>query len=51
MQQDNRTTSTRKNIRFNNDLLALIDKVRGDKAFGTWIQDLCKSKVKMKTAK
>ncbi len=51
MQQDNRATSTRKNIRFNNELLVMIDKARGNKAFGTWIQDLCKNKVKMKKAK
>ena len=44
MQQE-RTTSTRKNIRFNNELVALIEAAKGSTPFGTWVQDACKEKI------
>jgi len=42
---DNRTTSTRKIIRYNNELLALIEDVRGDETFSSWVQSACKEKL------
>ncbi len=40
--QDNRATSTRKNIRFDNELLAKIESKLGGKPFGTWVQEVCR---------
>lgn len=37
-----RQNSTRKIIRFNDELLALINDKRGSIPFGTWVQDVCK---------
>ena len=42
---DNRTTSTRKIIRYNNELLALIDEARGSESFSSWVQSACKKKL------
>lgn len=50
MQEDNkkveRSTSTRKNIRWNNELLKEIEQARGDQPFSVWVVDACKSKLK-----
>lgn len=50
MQEENkpveRTTSTRKNIRFNNDLLKSIESALGGQSFSAWVQDACKMKLK-----
>jgi len=46
--QTERSTSTRKNIRFNNELLSLIDASRGSQPFGSWVQEACKEKIKAK---
>jgi hypothetical protein len=43
--QDERTTSTRKNIRFSNELLSKIESKLDGKAFGTWVQETCASAV------
>jgi hypothetical protein len=37
-----RQNSTRKIIRFNDELLSLINDKRGSMPFGTWVQDVCK---------
>lgn len=44
-QSDSRTTSTRKNIRFDNELLALIDSDLNGAAFSAWVQDACNEKL------
>jgi|TARA_R110000737_G_scaffold48805_1_gene69387 hypothetical protein len=43
--QSNSNSSTRKNIRFENELLAKIDAARGSKPFGTWVQEVCSQAV------
>lgn len=48
-QSDNRTTSTRKNIRFDNDLLSLIDNSIIDISFSAWVQDACRFKLESVT--
>lgn len=37
----NSNSSTRKGIRFDNELLKAIDKERGKKPLGTWVQEVC----------
>jgi hypothetical protein len=44
--QSNSNSSTRKNIRFENELLAKIDNARGSKPFGTWVQEACSQSVR-----
>lgn len=44
--KSNSNSSTRKNIRFENELLTEIDKKRGDKPFGTWVQEVCAQAVR-----
>jgi len=44
-QSDTRTTSTRKNIRFDNELLAQINLSLGGMAFSAWVQNACKTKL------
>lgn len=39
--KDNRENSTRKNIRFDNELLAKIESKLCGKPFGTWVQETC----------
>ena len=43
--KDHRTHSTRKNVRWSNDLLALIDEARGDESFSSYVQKACKEKL------
>lgn len=43
---DHRTTSTRKIIRWPNELLKEIEQARGDQPFSVWVVDACKSKLK-----
>jgi hypothetical protein len=40
-----RSTSTRKNIRWNNELLAQVDEARGDESFSSWVQSACRDKL------
>ena len=47
LDKSNSLTSTRKNIRFDNKLLAHIDTARGDKPFGTWVQEICSAAIKL----
>jgi hypothetical protein len=47
---DNRTTSTRKNIRFNNDLLESVESAKGSQSFAMWVQDACRDKLKADNA-
>ena len=42
----NSNSSTRKGIRFDNELLKAIDKKRGGKPLGTWVQDVCAQHLK-----
>jgi hypothetical protein len=42
---DKRTTSTKKNIRFENDLVEKIDAVRNEQPFSEWVKDACKKKL------
>jgi hypothetical protein len=44
-QGNTRTTSTRKNIRFDNELLTLIEAKSGDKSFSAWVQNACREKL------
>jgi hypothetical protein len=44
--KSNSLKSTRKNIRFDNKLLSYIDTARGDKPFGTWVQETCSAAIK-----
>jgi hypothetical protein len=39
--QTNSDSSTRKGIRFKNELLEKINKMRGTTPLGTWVQDVC----------
>lgn len=39
--KSNSNSSTRKSIRFDNELLKLINEKIGQKPFGTWVQDVC----------
>jgi len=41
-----RSTSTRKNIRWNNELLAQVDEARGEESFSSWVQRMCKEKLR-----
>lgn len=43
---DKRTTSTKKNMRFENDLVEKIDAVRKDQPFSEWVKDACWKKLK-----
>ena len=38
---DKRTTSTKKNMRFEKDLIEKIDSVRGDQSFSQWVKAAC----------
>lgn len=40
-----RKNSTRKIIRFQDELLALIDQERGSESFSAWVQDACREKL------
>ncbi len=40
-----RKNSTRKIIRFQDELLALIDQERASESFSAWVQDACKKKL------
>lgn len=42
----NSNSSTRKGIRFDNKLLKAIDKERGKKPLGTWVQEVCAQHLK-----
>lgn len=42
---DKRTTSTKKNIRFENVLVEKIDLNRGEQPFSEWVKDACKKKL------
>tara|TARA_R110001592_G_scaffold282121_1_gene549797 strand:+ start:5482 stop:5667 length:186 start_codon:yes stop_codon:yes gene_type:complete len=42
---DKRTTSTKKNMRFENDLIEKIDAVRSDQPFSEWVKDACWTKL------
>ncbi len=44
--KSNSNSSTRKNIRFENELLTKIDNIRGEKPFGTWVQEVCAQSVR-----
>ncbi|MWL73015.1 DUF3950 domain-containing protein [Escherichia coli] len=41
-----RTKSTMKNIRFEDELLEQIEKAAGKGNFSKWVKDACKSKLK-----
>jgi hypothetical protein len=43
--KDERRTSTRKNIRFDNELLKKIESELNGKPFSEWVQDACKLSV------
>ena len=38
---DKRTTSTKKNMRFEKDLIEKIESVRGDQSFSQWVKAAC----------
>jgi hypothetical protein len=42
---DKRTTSTKKNMRFENDLVEEIDADRKEQPFAEWVKDACKKKL------
>jgi hypothetical protein len=42
---DKRTTSTKKNMRFENDLVEKIDADRDTQPFSEWVKDACKKKL------
>ncbi|MGO4894216.1 hypothetical protein [Flavobacterium sp. W21_SRS_FM6] len=42
---DKRTTSTKKNMRFENDLVEQIDADRKEQPFAEWVKDACKKKL------
>ena len=44
--KSNSNSSTRKSIRFDNELLNTINEKRGSIPFGTWVQDMCAHAVK-----
>jgi hypothetical protein len=46
--QDERANSTRKNIRFDNELLSKIESQLCGKPFGTWVQEACMAAVHTK---
>ena len=43
---DKRTTSTKKNMRFENELIEKIDSVRGEQSFSQWVKTACWDKLK-----
>ena len=42
---DKRSTSTRKSIRFSNELIALINEAKADEGFSSWVFEACKEKL------
>ncbi len=43
---DKRTTSTKKNMRFENELIEEIERVRGEQSFSQWVKTACWEKLK-----